>query len=152
VLMLDTDVRGSVAGLIMEWFEQYVTIEFTSSESGLPDLNISIGYIPDGYHEQERHDLVNSMLIIYENEDDDMLFIEYGINSRIYMDNEHRFVEERIINGQKMVTATAYADGEFNSVIGQKDGITIDIFGVPSVDELLKIYESMNPVSSELPR
>jgi hypothetical protein len=147
LLMLNTDVRGSVAGLITEWFEQYVTIDLTSSESGLAEFNMSIGYIPDGYHEYARHDLVDLLIIFYENEDGDILYIKYGPNIAIFLDSENRFVEERIINGQSVVVGTAYADEESNQVIGQIDGIAISVDGMLSVEELFKIYESINPVS-----
>lgn len=104
MMTISQTVRATVIKWVMEWYDTQIIYRFfgESTSDEMPSYDIT--KLPTGYKKtEETRELVDTMIVIYENEDDDTIYFEYsrmrdgmvlGIsteNMEIYEINIHKF-------------------------------------------------------------
>ena len=115
LLLTNPDVRATVGNVIVEWFEQFTSITFTSPETGGEIINGEVielrpYYLPEGYIMYSVERLWNVTSIVFSNDERDKIHFIYrpGYNaSNFSIDNEHHIIEQRILGGYEAFISKA---------------------------------------------
>ncbi len=116
-----------------------------SGDSGEFELTAHLGYTPEGY-ELRHADFADSFAALtYEDTDGDRIEFEYGkaANSSFSVDNERHEHKEVAKNCAVYHLYLAKEEGDWNTVIWQKDGRAFCIDAHFDGDELVKIAENV---------
>ena len=145
-LLFNSDVRASAARAIVNIYEHFTSIRFNDTTNiNLKDfeINMDIGYLPDGYFEYSREELGDMIIITITNEDSNILHMIFSSDMDNFIDNDNRIFAEYIIN-ENIVFVTTITNKDFDNIlIGSINSFTINIEGNISSDELLEIFKSI---------
>ncbi|NLY48224.1 MAG: DUF4367 domain-containing protein [Clostridiales bacterium] len=149
-LMLNPEVRAAVSKVIIEWYEQFTRISFRSEATDTSKkLKLKPSYIPDGYTEYSFVVFNNMTDISYINDAKDKIVFSSRPSDNIpyiTVDNEKHDITEISVDGNKAFVIKSRDNKLTNGLIYKYNGYVVEIWGVISVDELLKMAESISIV------
>lgn len=120
-LMSVPEVRATVVQTVVEWFDEFV--RFTSSAPRAASESLEPTWIPDGFREEFRDEMVMSTVILYQNDDGKIILFDSSLASGLLeVDNEYAIYEIIIVDGVEYhILIAIEIDGE-NSIIWELDG------------------------------
>lgn len=76
-MVISPTVRAAVINWITEWYETHIVYRYSGEDiqGKMPQYGITA--LPDGYRETSRDVVPTSVSVIYENEDHDLIFLDY---------------------------------------------------------------------------
>lgn len=145
-LLFNTEVRAAVGKVLVEWYEKFTSFTFEDNKVIDDKKEWTLGYLPEGY-EQENYEILGRITSIeYRNNQGENIRFTYvpeGSVTNISVDNENHEISNYVILGNEAFSITALDDKFDNGVIWNMDGHTFDLWGKVSIDELIKIAESI---------
>lgn len=146
VLLTNPEVRAAVGNVVIEWFEKFTSITFTSDEPSAESKELRPIYMPDGYSIISIETIINITDIVISDDSGNQIMFFYRPGSdvtNISIDNENHIIENFIINENTAFKITAI-DNEFeNGIIFVYENYVIEIWGKIPIDELVKMAESV---------
>lgn len=147
ILLSSPEVRAVVKNTIVEWYDKFTSFIFQSENISTNEMkDWKPEYLPTGYHENTVEKLGKAINIEYIDDQGNTIYLSYRPeinNTSISIDNENHIVESEIINGHEVYIAKATNDDFENGVIWNMEGYTFSIWSKLSVDEILKIMQSL---------
>lgn len=151
-LLTQPKVYAAVRDVIRSVFsdhDSYSSDSFTSDTDGVIfDNSIVPSYIPEGYKLRQAFYGDYDVDLIYENNDDQDLNYSYSTKdaTKISINNERIEFSERQINGISYYVYKAISPDDYTTVIFYYDEYIFVIDSQLSVDEIIKIAESVQEV------
>jgi len=149
VLMSVEASRNYIINMLIEMREDHVLFEFdqdgTEPEYVFNDMDIIIGYVPDGFVLTNSQDMGLFVFTIFTNADDNQLIIRRNNASivTIAVDNEVREFTTITFNGQQKHVFDALDSGYESLVIWQSGDDVFRISAPLPIEELLRIAENI---------
>lgn len=149
VLALSTEARAAFVGWIKETYEAWFVYRYIGENQSIPeDISYYPAWIPDGYYESSRFDTDTYNIIIYEDNDNNIITFYYSCDADaagIYLEKEGVDIKSVRIGN---IYADLYVDetkGNANSLVwvDEKSGVLFWISANCNEDELIKIAESI---------
>lgn len=147
-MLTSQDVRAVLKATILEWFDKYITLDFTESVDNInfpTDVNeVHYEYIPEGYSLRYKIDDPECKMYIYSNSDGMDLIIDIfnPAFSSQSVDNEHHEYEDIVINNRHVHFFYDEREHSGIAVVGNNDCVS-SVQGYLSKDELIKIVENI---------
>lgn len=148
ILLFSPEVRAAVKNTVVEWYDKFTSFIFQGEAS---DTNKKMEwqpeYLPTGYYENFVEKLGKSTNIEYADPQGNIVYLSYRPeenDTNISVDNESHEIESRIINGQEAYIVKATSEEFENGVIWSMEGYTLSLWSKLSVDELIKIAQSIH--------
>jgi len=145
-LLFNTEVRAAVGKVLVEWYERFTTFTFEDNKVIGEKKEWTLGYLPEGYVQEDYEVLGRITSIEYRNNQDDKIRFTYtpeGSVKNIAVDNENHEIGSCVILGNEAFSVAALDDKFDNGVIWNMDGHTFDLWGKIPMDELKKVAESI---------
>lgn len=146
-MLLNYEVRAAVKNTIVEWYDKFTSFIFYGETSDTDkQKEWRPKYLPVGYHEISIETLGKEINIEYINDQGDIILFSYKPegNINISIDNKNHTIESNSINGYEAYIAKATKDGFENGVIWSMDKYTLSIWSRHSVEELIKMAQSIS--------
>lgn len=148
LLMTNIEVRAAVKKAVVEFFDKYVRISFTDSETN--DINaisidsFMIEYIPNGFLTVDEYESDDMRAYTYSNDEDKYLTIIINLNA----DAEDNIdIEEndfsRINIGEYECFLLYNADGPDGTIVFSYNNYSFSVSGLLERDELIKVVENI---------
>jgi len=141
-LMFVPEVRATVTGTIIEWYEKFV--RFTSNVPETEKTGYEPMYIPAGFIEIVRDEGDMTTTIIYSNEDGTIIVFLHGRESgstAVDIENsEHDIILSKGIEYHLLIPVE---DKMESTIVWTMEGQRYTITSVVSIDELLRIADSV---------
>jgi hypothetical protein len=136
-------VRAAAMNIVIEWTEQYA--KFTPGGDSPTDAkHWALAYIPAGYVESDRLEMMNILSLDYENSDGgELSFNVIPSSDSFAVNNERIRYSQQLIQGTVYHIFEAEADAEVNRVVWDHDGYRFSVDAFLPIEELLKIAESV---------
>lgn len=150
LLLSYPEVRAAIGNVLVEWYEQFTTFSFPKETTNNPNIHWIPEYLPDGFTYNEMYEFGETTNIIYTNDAGVEISITFrpSTNStNMSIDNENHDIEECYIGGNNAYTARSKSFDFDNAVIWSMHGYTFDIWSKLSVDELVKVAESIKEIN-----
>ena len=140
VLMFNPQVRAVVHDTIVQFFEKFARVEFSEPD----DTNRTAGsfvllYIPDGYEQMSYEEHGDSLLIVYEGKNEDILIFSVNPNDTHAVDSEHRSYRIESHSDIEFYIYESHDTDYFSDIIWTQDDFMFTLTGTLPVDELLKM-------------
>lgn len=145
-LLFNTEVRAAVGKVLVEWYEKFTSFTFEDNKVIDDKKEWTLGYLPEGYVQENYEILGRITSIEYRNNQDDKIRFTYapeGSVTNIAVDNENHEIGSCVILGNEAFSIAALDDKFDNGVIWNMDGHTFDLWGKIPMDELKKVAESI---------
>lgn len=141
-LMLVPQVRATILGTIVEWYEEFIRISSDTSESDKTGFEPS--YIPKGFIEYARYDNEAITTILYMNEEGAEILFQSSLSSgSLSVDNEGHDYEVSLVDGVEYHKLTAISEGKDNSIIWDSFGQRYVVISRISMEEIQRIAISV---------
>lgn len=138
------ELRIAVVNMILETYETYTDFSFEAENEVAPELEIALGWIPDGFVLSEDDSTLNCAWKCLENVEGATIFVEKTTPNSISIDTEDAQIEEIEIQGYE---ATLVTKGDEARVIWLNEDKNIVYFvdaeGV-SVDLMLQVAKNVS--------
>ena len=150
VLLTQPKVYAAVCDVVRTVFEDHDSYSSNAASSNMEgrtfDNSIVPSYIPEGYKLRQAFYGDYSVDLIYENIDNTDIQYGYGTKdgTEISINNERIEYSEEIINGVTYHIYEATVPDDYNTVIFHNDQYIFMIDSQISVDEIVKIAESVS--------
>ncbi len=148
ILLFSPEVRAAVKNTVVEWYDKFTSFIFQGEAS---DTNKKMEwqpeYLPTGYYENFVEKLGKSTNIEYADPQGNIVYLSYRPeenDTNISVDNENHEIESGTINGQEAYIVKATSEEFENGVIWSMEGYTLNLWSKLSVDELIKIAQSIH--------
>jgi hypothetical protein len=145
-LLFNAEVRAAVGNVLVEWYEKFTSFTFRDDEIIDEKKDWTLKYLPEGYIQENYQVLGRITSIEYRNNQGEKIRFTYvpeGSATNISVDNENHQISNYVILGNEAFSITALDDKFDNGLIWNMDGHTFDLWGKVSIDELIKIAESI---------
>lgn len=148
ILLFSSEVRAAVKNTVVEWYDKFTSFIFQGEAS---DTNKKMEwqpeYLPTGYNEIFVEKLGKSTNIEYVDPQGNIIYLSYRPeenDTNISVDNENHEIESGTISGQEAYIVKATSEEFENGVIWSMEGYTLSLWSKLSVDELVKIAQSIH--------
>ena len=138
-----TAMKKIVSNTVIEWYDGYISMVSKADSYPLEMQDVKVGYITEGFVLREVNIFPNDFNFFYSAEHGYISVYVYADNGNTtsYMDNDRTTFGDIEIDGNKGM-ARYCVDGA-NGVIISVDGIVYDVFGYVEMEEIIKIYRSI---------
>jgi hypothetical protein len=147
MLLFNPEVRAAVKNTVVEWYDKFTSFIFQSEASDTnKNMEWQPEYLPTGYHENFIEKLGKSTNVEYADPQGNIVYLSYRPeenDTNISVDNENHKIESETINGQVAYILRATSEEFENGVIWSMEGYTFSLWSKLSVDELVKIAQSI---------
>jgi hypothetical protein len=143
-LMFNPEVRASVRGAIVQFFELFARVEF--AEPNKPDRETGsfvLGYIPVGYEQISREEFGKSVMTIYSDSTGNMLIFNINPVDSHAGDIEHSDYREETHAGITYSIYEAHTSEDYTDIVWVQDNFMFGLTGIISVEELIKMALSL---------
>ena len=150
ILAMNSNVRAAITDAIVQWYKEYIVIDFgkvPEGESDLPTFDeLRIGYIPDGYELTSSDENSDYREYIYTPADGNYFLVALysSKTTDIGVDIEDVAFEEMTINGNQAYLSYDEGNGLGTLVVGNSS-YTILITAYLDKSEIIKIAENIKP-------
>lgn len=148
LLMTNTEVRAAVKRAVVEFFEQFVKINLSNSDSDKNEIidieKVGVNYIPKGFL-LENYDITPDLKWFFYTDGGEgsiNITINKSSDTEINVDNELTDYEKAEINGYEAYILYDESDQTGTVVFGDKN-VTITVSAILEKSELLKIAENI---------
>lgn len=145
-LLLSTEVRATVGKVLVEWYERFTTFSFRDDEVIDGNKDWILGYIPEGYVQNNYEVLGRIKNIEFENNQGDKIRFSYVPDNsitNISVDNENHKIDSFVVEENKAYSIIATNNDFDNGIIWNMEGYTFDLWSKLSIDELKRVAESI---------
>lgn len=152
VLAVSPEARAAFVGWVRETYETWFVYRYVGENRGIPeDISYYPAWIPDGYYESSRFDTDAYTIIVYEDDDNNMITFYYAYDA----DATSLYLEQEGVNIKPVRIGDIYADlyvdeikGNANSLVwvDEKSGVLFCISANCNEEELIRIAESVEAV------
>lgn len=145
-LLFNSEVRAAVGGIIIEWYEKFTSFTFREEGIVIEKKDWELGYLPQNYKLVKEETLGRITYIEFRNNFDEKIRFSYrpeDSNTSISIDNENHTIERTQILGNEAFSAISEDEQFDNGLIWNMKSNTFDLWGKISVNELIKIAESI---------
>ena len=146
-LLLSPEVRAAVFELFVEQFGGYRAFSSNVPAENVPEQLWIPTYIPEGYEvEYEHYDTTSTITYMNGSTEKEGWLIHFGANdigSKLMINSENVEPYKIHKNGITYYVSKATKEDEYNSLVWVIGRTRFDISSFESVDELLKIAESV---------
>lgn len=152
IMLTQPKVYAAVLDVVRTVFEDHDSYSNNIGSSDMDDKtfdnSIVPSYIPEGYKLRQAFYGDYNTDLIYDNKDDVDIQYSYGIKdgTEISVNNERVEFSERQINGITYYIYRATIPDDYNTVIWSKDDYSFVLESQLSIDEIVKIAESVSEV------
>ena len=138
-----TAMKKIVSNTVIEWYDGYISMVSKADSYPLEMQDVKVGYITEGFVLREVNIFPNDFNFSYSAEHGYISVYVYADNGNTtsYIDNDRTTFGDIEIDGNKGM-ARYCVDGA-NGVIISVDGIVYDVFGYVEMEEIIKIYRSI---------
>ena len=140
-LLLSTEVRATVGKVLVEWYERFTTFSFRDDEVIDGNKDWILGYIPEGYVQNNYEVLGRIKNIEFENNQGDKIRFSYVPDNsitNISVDNENHKIDSFVVQENKAYSIIATNNDFDNGIIWNMEGYTFDLWS-----KLKRVAESI---------
>ena len=145
LLMISPEVRAAVRNAIVRVWEGFTSVEFTDNNTPSKESkDFSPEYIPQGYALLSVDEFGDSYIMVYIDDDSNMLMLEISSTDSHAVDNENREFYEEQHNGVEFYIYESVDIKRISSVVvWTQEGFSFSLSGVIPIDALIRVAVSV---------
>lgn len=150
-LALNPTTRAAINHWLREIYENQIVYRFTEKDADLPLPECEIGWIPEGYEQENAY--WNPMFgkVVFYNTQHDLLTVEYtkmsdSVVHSVMFDHPERVVSKSVLVGGNSGDLYLFPDGSESNILVWSDetkNVQFTIYGRLNETELLRMAESI---------
>ena len=141
--------RAAVGQIVVEWYEKFTSFAFKLDEGEVSSKEWYPAYLPEGYVEVAMERMHEAANIIFQTADGKELrfWYEKGSELSLYVDNEQHELCPILVGECEGYAASAEREGADNGVLWINSGYVFRIWSLDSLEELIRVAESVSEKS-----
>ncbi|MBQ4115930.1 MAG: DUF4367 domain-containing protein [Clostridia bacterium] len=151
LMMISPQARADFRNAVVEFYETHIKFYFITNTETPTDFsnykNVYVEYIPQGFLLKEKYEEYEAIGYRYENETENLVYDVYvSLNDglSILTDKDKNNIERISISGRESYLISGENDGKpYSTLILTGNKITVTIYGHLSMEEVIKIGESV---------
>ena len=141
-LMAVPEVRATVKGTVVQWFEQFTM--FVAHGTAPIKTDWTPEYVPEGFTESDRFETDNLTAVAYRNNAGEIIFFDCATGTNAISVNIEGVIQKQIWEGGRMYhTFEANTDEHMNSIVWDMEGCQFIISAYLPLAELLEVALSV---------
>jgi hypothetical protein len=144
ILLTSLNVRAVVRETIVEWLEKFTRYSYNSDITQESNAAWHFDYMPSGYEMSDTFVLGAATYVVYTDEGatEITLLLSSADDTSLGIDNEHSMFHMVYEHGIEYHIYESVSDDYPSQVIWTQDGVSMNLRGDCSVDELLRMAQS----------
>jgi len=145
LLMISPEVRAAVRNAIVRVWEGFTSVVFTDNNTPSKESkDFSPEYIPQGYALLSADEFGDSCIMVYIDEESNMLILEISSTDSHAVDNENReYYEERHNEVELFIYESVDIERVSSVIVWTQEGFSFSLSGVVPIDALIKVAFSV---------